>query len=57
MSLLFIALPIALMLGAAKVIACVRLINSGQFDDLQSPQVRIHTYVIAGPRTPLPFAP
>ncbi len=41
MSVLFIALPVALTLGAAAAIACVRCIKSGQFDDLQSPQVRM----------------
>jgi len=41
MSVLFVALPVALMLGAAAAIACVRCIKLGQFDDLQSPQVRM----------------
>ena len=41
MSVLFVALPVALLLGAAAAIACVRCIKSGQFDDLHSPQVRM----------------
>jgi cbb3-type cytochrome oxidase maturation protein len=40
-SVLFVALPVALLLGAAAAIACVRCIAWGQFDDLQSPQVRM----------------
>ncbi|MEM9826425.1 MAG: cbb3-type cytochrome oxidase assembly protein CcoS [Planctomycetota bacterium] len=41
MSVFYIALPIALMLGAAGMIACVYCIRSGQFDDLDGPSVRI----------------
>jgi len=41
MSVLFVALPVALMLGAAAAIACVRCIKLGRFDDLPSPQVRM----------------
>lgn len=41
MSVLFIALPIAILLGAAGMLACVFCIRSGQYDDLDSPSVRI----------------
>jgi cbb3-type cytochrome oxidase maturation protein len=41
MSVLFIALPIALVLGAAAVLAFVRSVHSGQFDDLVTPAVRV----------------
>ncbi len=41
MSVIYIALPIALALGAAGMLACVACIRSGQYDDLQSPPVRI----------------
>ncbi len=41
MSVIFIALPVALMLGGAALVCCVRCIRSGQFDDLETPAVRI----------------
>jgi cbb3-type cytochrome oxidase maturation protein len=41
MSVLFIALPIAVLLGVAAVIACVRCISAGQYDDLETPAVRM----------------
>ncbi|NND98255.1 MAG: cbb3-type cytochrome oxidase assembly protein CcoS [Pirellulaceae bacterium] len=41
MSVLFIALPIALLLGAAGMLACVLCIRYGQYDDLETPAVRI----------------
>ena len=41
MSVLYVALPIAIALGAAAMWACVRSIRNGQFDDLQSPPVRM----------------
>ncbi|KAA1258917.1 Cytochrome oxidase maturation protein cbb3-type [Rubripirellula obstinata] len=41
MSVLFVALPIALLLGGAAVIACVRCISGGQYDDLETPSVRM----------------
>jgi len=41
MSVLYVALPVAILLGGAAVIACVRSIRSGQFDDLESPPVRM----------------
>lgn len=41
MSVLYIALPVAIAMGAAAMWACVRAIRAGQFDDLQSPSVRM----------------
>jgi len=41
MSVLFIALPIALLLAALAVTAFVWSANEGQFDDLQTPAVRM----------------
>ena len=41
MSVLYIALPIALLLGGTALVACVLCIRSGQFDDLDTPPVRI----------------
>ncbi len=41
MSVIYIALPIAIALGATALWACVRSIRGGQFDDLDSPPVRM----------------
>lgn len=41
MSVLFVALPLALLLGGAALVACVYCIKQGQYDDLESPPVRI----------------
>jgi cbb3-type cytochrome oxidase maturation protein len=41
MSVLFVALPLALLLGGAALVACVYCIKHGQYDDLESPAVRI----------------
>jgi cbb3-type cytochrome oxidase maturation protein len=41
MSVLYIALPVALLLGAAAVVAFVRAARSGQFDDLETPPLRV----------------
>lgn len=41
MSVLYIALPLALLLGAAALVACVMSIRNGQYDDLESPAVRM----------------
>jgi cbb3-type cytochrome oxidase maturation protein len=40
-SVIYIALPVALLLGAAGVIACVYCIRDGQYDDLDTPPMRI----------------
>lgn len=41
MSVLYIALPIALVLASVAVIAFVYQVRSGQLDDLETPQRRI----------------
>ncbi|MDV6029807.1 MAG: cbb3-type cytochrome oxidase assembly protein CcoS [Phycisphaera sp. RhM] len=41
MSVLYIALPIALLLGGGGLLACLYCIRDGQYDDLDSPSVRI----------------
>jgi cbb3-type cytochrome oxidase maturation protein len=41
MSVLYIALPIALLLGGGGLIACLYCIRDGQYDDLDSPSVRL----------------
>lgn len=41
MSVLYIALPIALLLGGAGLVACLYCIRDGQYDDLDSPSVRV----------------
>ncbi len=43
MSVLYIALPIALALAGAAVWAFVRTIRSGQMDDLDTPPLRMLT--------------
>ena len=40
MTVLFIALPVALLLGGAFLIAFLWANRSGQFDDLEGPAVR-----------------
>ena len=41
MSVLFVALPLALLLGGAALVACIGCIRHGQFDDLETPAVRM----------------
>jgi cbb3-type cytochrome oxidase maturation protein len=41
MSALFLTLPVALMLGALGLYACIRCIKSGQYDDLDTQAMRI----------------
>lgn len=41
MSVLFVALPVALLLGGSALIACIYCIRGGQYDDLDSPPVRV----------------
>lgn len=41
MSVIYVALPIALLLGALGMLACIRCIQYGQYDDLETPPVRI----------------
>ena len=41
MSVMYVALPVAILLGATALIACMRCIRGGQFDDLESPPMRM----------------
>ncbi|MCX5689357.1 MAG: cbb3-type cytochrome oxidase assembly protein CcoS [Planctomycetota bacterium] len=41
MSVLAIVLPLALILAAVSVRACIWAINSGQYDDTDTPQLRM----------------
>jgi cbb3-type cytochrome oxidase maturation protein len=41
MSVMYVALPVAIALGAAAAWACIRAIRNGQFDDLDSPPMRM----------------
>ncbi|MEM6468122.1 MAG: cbb3-type cytochrome oxidase assembly protein CcoS [Planctomycetota bacterium] len=41
MSVLYIALPIALLLGGGGLLACLYCIRSGQYDDMDTPAVRM----------------
>ena len=41
MSVLFVALPVAILLGGSALVACIYCIRGGQYDDLESPPVRI----------------
>lgn len=41
MSVLFIALPLALLLAAGAVWAFSRAMRTGQFDDLETPAMRV----------------
>ncbi|MEO1526768.1 MAG: cbb3-type cytochrome oxidase assembly protein CcoS [Planctomycetota bacterium] len=41
MSVLYIALPIALLLGFSSLVACIGCLKTGQFDDLDAPAFRI----------------
>jgi len=41
MSVLYIALPVALILGGSALLACLACIRSGQYDDLDGPSVKL----------------
>jgi cbb3-type cytochrome oxidase maturation protein len=41
MSVLYIALPIAILLGAAGLWACLQCIKTGQYEDLEADSYRI----------------
>ncbi len=41
MSVLYVALPVALLLGGSALLACLACIRSGQYDDLESPSVKL----------------
>jgi len=41
MSVLYVALPVALLLGGSALLACLACIRSGQYDDLESPPFKL----------------
>ena len=41
MSVLFISLPVALVLAIVAVVAFVRAVRTGQFEDLDTPPIRV----------------
>ena len=41
MSVLYVALPVALILGGAALVACLGCIRSGQYDDLEIPSIKL----------------
>lgn len=41
MSVLFIVVPLALVIVGAALWACIRAIRSGEFDDLDTPPLRM----------------
>jgi cbb3-type cytochrome oxidase maturation protein len=43
MSVIFIVLPLALILGGLAVAACIWATSRGQFDDLDTPPLRVAT--------------
>lgn len=58
MSILFLVLPLAIVVAGASVLAYVWSARAGQFDDLDTPAVRMLYDDDAGtPRSPSPPAP
>ena len=41
MSVLYVALPVALLLGGSALLACLACIRSGQYDDLETPSIKL----------------
>ena len=41
MSVLFLALPVALLLAGIAIVAFVRIVSAGQLDDLDTPAIRM----------------
>ena len=41
MSVLYVALPIALLLGGSALLACLACIRTGQYDDLETPSIKL----------------
>lgn len=41
MSVLYIALPVAILLGGAALLGCLYCIRSGQYDEMESSSMRI----------------
>jgi cbb3-type cytochrome oxidase maturation protein len=58
MSVLFVVVPLAILIVAAAVVAYVWSVRGGQFDDLDTPAVRmLHDDEGAGKRKAEPAAP
>ena len=41
MSVLYVALPVALLLGGSALLACLLCIRNGQYDDLDTPSIKL----------------
>ena len=41
MSVLYVALPVAILLGGVALIACLYCIRTGQYDEMESSSMRI----------------
>ncbi len=41
MSVLYVALPVALLLGGSALLACLACIRNGQYDDLETPSIKL----------------
>lgn len=41
MSVLYVALPVAILLGGAALLGCLYCIRSGQYDEMESSSMRI----------------
>lgn len=41
MSVLYVALPVAILLGGAALLACLYCIRTGQYDEMESSSMRI----------------
>jgi len=57
MSIIFLILPVTLLLSAGAVAAFAWATRSGQFDDLETPAVRLLHEDHARPPTAVPQAP
>ncbi len=51
MSVLFLLIPLALLLGIAALVACIWSLRQGQYDDLDTPPMRM-LFEDFQPRTP-----
>ncbi len=54
MSVLFVVLPLAFLVAAAMVLAFLWAVRSGQYDDVETPAVRILHDQEPGPASTLP---
>lgn len=41
MSVIYVALPVALLLGCSALLACLACIRSGQYDDLETASIKL----------------